>query len=269
MLLYGFCACPACVGSYLIDSGGRFLDLLAGGRPAATHFLLLRQKKVSKEKATLLSATPTLRYGAPCGTRFKRGPRKLAALKQRAALIRLKLRSSAHTAGLGRMRARNPYCPFSPWEKAGMRASGGRATTGFCFKEHQVRLLFAFKGSGSNSQSPHPNLLPGGEGGIPKTPSAILLRASCLLTFPPPVLAGPVLHGKNGIRAARCLSEASLRGPPFFPGSAGCPKRSAGTQTAGRLSFAYFSLAKQRKVSRRRAIPGQQLSAKPTTGASK
>ena len=30
---YGFCACPACVGSYLIDSGGRFLDLLAGGRP--------------------------------------------------------------------------------------------------------------------------------------------------------------------------------------------------------------------------------------------
>ena len=32
--------------------------LLAGGCPAATHFLLLRQKKVSKEKATLLSASP-------------------------------------------------------------------------------------------------------------------------------------------------------------------------------------------------------------------
>ena len=32
--------------------------LLAGGCPAATYFLLLRQKKVSKEKATLLSATP-------------------------------------------------------------------------------------------------------------------------------------------------------------------------------------------------------------------
>ncbi|SFU77395.1 hypothetical protein SAMN05216350_1051 [Polaromonas sp. YR568] len=31
--------------------------MLAGGCPAATHFLLLRQKKVSKEKATLLSAS--------------------------------------------------------------------------------------------------------------------------------------------------------------------------------------------------------------------
>jgi hypothetical protein len=28
--------------------------LLAGGRPAASDFLLLRQKKVTKEKATLL-----------------------------------------------------------------------------------------------------------------------------------------------------------------------------------------------------------------------
>ena len=27
---------------------------LAGGSPAASHFLLLRQKKVTKEKATLL-----------------------------------------------------------------------------------------------------------------------------------------------------------------------------------------------------------------------
>jgi hypothetical protein len=34
------------------------LRLLAGGYPAASNFLLLRQKKVTKEKATLLSATP-------------------------------------------------------------------------------------------------------------------------------------------------------------------------------------------------------------------
>ena len=33
------------------------MDLLAGGCPAASNFLLLRQKKVTKEKATLLSAT--------------------------------------------------------------------------------------------------------------------------------------------------------------------------------------------------------------------
>ena len=31
-----------------------------------TYFLLLRQKKVGKEKATLPAATPSLRYGATC-----------------------------------------------------------------------------------------------------------------------------------------------------------------------------------------------------------
>jgi hypothetical protein len=38
------------------------LHLLAGGCPAASNFLLLRQKKVTKEKATLLSAS--LRFAA-------------------------------------------------------------------------------------------------------------------------------------------------------------------------------------------------------------
>ena len=46
----------------------------AGGCPAATHFLLRRQKKVSKEKATLLSATPfAAATGATCGARSSRG----------------------------------------------------------------------------------------------------------------------------------------------------------------------------------------------------
>ena len=46
----------------------------AGGSPAATHFLLRRQKKVSKEKATPLSATPfAFATGATCGARSSRG----------------------------------------------------------------------------------------------------------------------------------------------------------------------------------------------------
>jgi len=46
----------------------------AGGSPAATHFLLLRQKKVSKEKATPLSASPfAFATGATCGARSSRG----------------------------------------------------------------------------------------------------------------------------------------------------------------------------------------------------
>src|SRR5437867_13311193 len=43
---------------------------------------------------------------------------------------------------------------------------------------------------------------------------------------------------------------------PATPSSARCPERSAGTQTAGRLFFGYFSLAKQKKVTSRRATPG-------------
>ena len=38
--------------------GGLRLGKLAGGCPAASYFLLLRQKKVTKEKATLPSPKP-------------------------------------------------------------------------------------------------------------------------------------------------------------------------------------------------------------------
>ena len=44
---------------------------------------------------------------------------------------------------------------------------------------------------------------------------------------------------------------------------------SEGTQTAGRLFFAYFLLAKQKKVSSRRATPGQPPPEKPTQQPSK
>jgi hypothetical protein len=45
----------------------------AGGSPAATHFLLLRQKKVSKEKASR-SPGP---FGLPCAARVVGEIRKL------------------------------------------------------------------------------------------------------------------------------------------------------------------------------------------------
>ncbi len=53
------------------------LSLVFRGRVSprqASYFLLLRQKNVAKEKATPLSATPALRYGATCGARVSRGP---------------------------------------------------------------------------------------------------------------------------------------------------------------------------------------------------
>ena len=53
------------------------------------------------------------------------------------------------------------------------------------------------------------------------------------------------------IRAGACLSVASLRTTPPHASSARDP---AGARSLARLSFAYFSLAKQRKVSR---LPGR------------
>jgi hypothetical protein len=75
----------------------------AGGCPAATHFSLSRQRKVSKRKATLPSASPfACATGATCGTRSSRGrARTRLRLRQSLALIHLDLRSSAHTEGGG------------------------------------------------------------------------------------------------------------------------------------------------------------------------
>ena len=69
-----------------------------GGRPT---ILLLRQKKVGKEKATR-SPGPCASLRAPCGARFKRGHAQTRLrLKQVRALIRSKLRSSAQPGRVG------------------------------------------------------------------------------------------------------------------------------------------------------------------------
>ena len=132
----------------------------------ASHFLLLRQKKVTKEKATPLSATPSLRYGATCGARVSRGLAELASLKQLRALIRETLRSSAQPEGgvrafasLGLGMPFGPSlrsalclsCPLSLWERVRVRAPGltNVATV-------------------STARSPHPSPLPEGKGAIPK-----------------------------------------------------------------------------------------------------
>ena len=229
--VYGSSPVSMGVGSYLFDSEFSFRSPLAGGSPAASHFLLLRQKKSNQRKGDpagcgVFGVRVQIRraYGSPEGVRCFAPQRnwrltpitqpavlsqngvslELAALRQSRSLIRFAFRSSAQPEGLwGRIRVR-------------VRVQGIFDFLTFCLRSR--------------------------------------IRSH-------PVLAGPVMLEKSGIRAARCLSEASLRGPPLFSISAGCPKRSAGTQTAGRLSFGYFSLAKQRKGTSRRATPGQQSSA--------
>src|SRR3982750_1398543 len=64
-------------------------------------FLLLRQKKSKQKKRRPWCLRPFASLRAACGARSRRGQKQLATLKQVFALIRLALRSSAHTQGLG------------------------------------------------------------------------------------------------------------------------------------------------------------------------
>ena len=113
---------------------GRVPGCAPGG---AVTYLLLRQEKVTKEKATPLSVSPSLRYGATCGARFRRGPRKLAwRLKQRAALIRLKLCSSARTEGKGSKQSFGPSLRSAP-------ASAARVAQAVAPERWAQRMSFA------------------------------------------------------------------------------------------------------------------------------
>src|SRR5580700_5036966 len=69
----------------------------AGGSPAASHFLLSRQEKVTKEKATQVRRP----FGLPCGTRPK-GPLRNSPLRgsdSARGLPPFGLRSSADAHG--------------------------------------------------------------------------------------------------------------------------------------------------------------------------
>lgn len=168
-----------------------------------SNFLSRRRKKVTKERATPLSVTPTLRYGATCGARAGRGPRKLASLKQRAALIRPALRSSARTEG---------------------RESNSQKT---------------------NSHTGHHCVRPGAWAQM--GPSEAKARRD--VWVPSPCGCAEERSGQR-IRARDCLSHAvaSLSETPLDASTAGCPKRSEGTQTVGSPFFwdLFFGEAKKR-----------------------
>ncbi len=105
---------------------GRVPGCAPGG---AVTVLSRRQRQVTKEKATPLPVSPSLRYGATCGARFRRGPRTLAwRLKQRAALIRLKLCSSARTEGIGSSTAFRVIAALGPGHRVEGGAESGAGT---------------------------------------------------------------------------------------------------------------------------------------------
>jgi hypothetical protein len=165
----------------------------AGSSPRrASHFLCFA-KESNQRKATPLSATPALRSGATCGARFSRGPRKLASLRQRAALIREKLRSSAQPEGSGSgLRFARPVEYQQPTQTTSTRHGA-----------YVFNPLWACRGA---------QLQAAREAGIRS------LRKAKLCGYQ----KGPRVFERSEF--ARTPPEAS---------TAGCPQRSGGTRTVG------------------------------------
>ena len=213
-----------------------------------SNFLLLRQKKVTKEKATLLRASPSLRYGATCDARSGGAPQnslRAARSVQTAAASQCTkcVCPSAH--------ARTP-CPAllgtrrrEPGERTSTRAIASLRCA-------RPRLAGASATRCANwaERSDGPN-------------GCWLFGCSAV----PPLLAAPAagrLRGgtRVGARVLReltrrgCLNEAATQrsefhGAPRNRHAAGLPLRTAkGSQTGGRLFFGDFLLAKQKKVTR-------------------
>ncbi|MET3493088.1 hypothetical protein ABIC90_000121 [Variovorax boronicumulans] len=236
-----------------------FRGRVSARRP--TYFLLLRQKNVSKEKATLLSATPSLRYGATCGARVSRGLAQTRCAQTRArpdprnaALLGAYRRAlGCAIAALGFQHNSGHRCarlaPSPLGERVGVRVCGV-ANRALCLPPSQPSP------SGGRGKSGLPS-----EAKARMKPEAERSKGPCGLH---PSGCAEERSGSR-IRARSCLSAtkwSEFCETPRTASTAGCPVATRrGRRQRGRLSFAYFSLAKQRKVGRppgRDPAPEQQ-----------
>ena len=160
-----------------------------------SNFLSLRRKKVTKERATLLSATPSLRCGATW-------------------VLRCRVRRGTHFAA-AQLRSDNPGEPDNKaCVSCGTHTTPHPARPGAYKKEPQ--------------KTGHRCARPSTRGRAQRWP----VWAS------PPSGCAEERRGWR-TRARDCLSAAgaSLSETPPSPSTAGCPQRSAGTQTAGSPSL--------------------------------
>ena len=224
----------------------------------ASPFLSRRRKKGTKERATLLSATPSLRCGATWGARSRGAPQNsLRACG--AALKQLRRVSSRSMRAPTRMPPRALRAPGAYRREPGERTPTRAIAALRCARPRlRGRKRHALRKPGRAQRWP-------------------VWLFGCWMFGCPPLLAAPAagrLWGGTRV-GARVLRELNRRGCPSgaaqqqseFHGAprnrpdAGLPRSEAqGSQTGGRLSLAYFSLAKQRKVSR---PPGRQPGLRP------
>jgi len=234
-------------------------DLLAGGSPAATHFLLLRQKKVSKEKATRLSGSLRFASGnlrCPKKTGVGANSLHFVTLKQRAALIPFfSVITGPDRTGQSGSEVRTTEQPNSHRDRISAKSFDATNSIAGCASGAFARATFDTKKGNRLVAFLPVFLLPplgeGRDGGLPEPESE---PASAPAS---PVLAEPVMMGKSGIRAARCLSRRRVCADPrFCPSSQVARSEAKGLGQPGRLFFGDFLLAKQKKVTGRRATPG-------------
>ena len=203
----------------------------------------LRQKKVTKEKAT-----PSLRplrcaTGQTCG----------GAVAGCAVELALRWRAPLGQPRRVRSRSMGASTPMPPHNRpaAGAASRGGTAEhpngpTGHCFARPRLRSAWRLHPRDGAERSKGPCGC-----SVPRCPSGCAEERRVWR-----------------IRARVCLSDAQRRElseTPPNPSTAGCPvAKRRGRRQWGRLSFGYFSLAKQRKVPR---LPGDSRPP-PSTQAS-
>ncbi len=219
-----------------------------------SNFLLSRQEKVTKEKATLLCASLRCAAGnLRCSVRGCHRRTRCAP----AALRSNNCGESVHEVRMSFGTRTHPLPCASRHAQKGTQRTSIRAIA-------LLGPVCAARGACAREMGPSEAMARG----------AVRLLAVRLSN---PLLAAPaagLLRGGTRV-GARVLRELTRRGCPSgaaqqqseFHGAprnrhdAGLPLRTAkGSQTGGRLSFAYFSLAKQRKVSR---PPGRQPGSRP------
>ena len=213
-----------------------------------SNFLLLRQKKVTKEKATPLSASPALRYGATCGARGQGALRN--SLRACGAPLKQPQRVSSRSACVLRHTRHPARCA----PRRIQRGWGTDIHTGHRFARPRFTGASASRCADWVERSEDP------------------CGCSAVLGCPPPVAAPAAgrLRGGMGVEAPMlrhltrrgCPSGAAQQQSEFhgalrYRPDAGCPfAQRRGRRLGVAFSLVTFFWRSKRKLLARRATPG-------------